>query len=313
MDLNTCPICHGSGWIIDEQDDNEVKMCECLRIKQEHRLFRAAEFPERLFSREFEDFETMTPTQRHALNIAQEFVEIYPHHEYGLFFYGPTGVGKTFLATCVGKELLRKGVHVLFVDCPTFMLKMRNAATWSSKQTEYKILEPLFDAEVLILDDIGAHESHEFFQNMYLTIINYRYNHNKALIATMNYYERTGSRGEGLSSKDAFRENGAIRSKSRMGRTSVSAGQRNVPALPGLFVELNSKVSSRATSRLMEMCLFVYLESPDFRISVKQAGFQNVLHYSQHSEAESSDPGNSGTPVKKQPRSPALIDDEDDE
>ncbi len=72
-----------------------------------------------------------------------------------LFFLGPSGVGKSFLAQAIGHEAVRKGYEVLFQN--TFSsLKFLNAGRADGSYE--KKLKYLCRVDLLILDDFGLND-----------------------------------------------------------------------------------------------------------------------------------------------------------
>ncbi len=65
---------------------------------------------------------------------------------------GPTGVGKTFLATALGNHACRHGYSTLFLGITMFIEKLLMART---DGTYLKLRDRLFKVDLLIIDDIG--------------------------------------------------------------------------------------------------------------------------------------------------------------
>ena len=106
----------------------------------------------------------------------------------GLLFVGSVGVGKTHLAVGIIKALIRdKGIHCLFCDYRELLKQIQNSYNSSVQATEMEILRPVFDAEVLVLDELGAVRSTEWVFDTVNYILNSRYNNNKTTIITTNF------------------------------------------------------------------------------------------------------------------------------
>lgn len=102
---------------------------------------------------------------------------------------GPCGVGKTHLATSVTRGLMNKGVSCLFYDFRELLKQIQDSYNPISQTTELKILEPVFNAEVLILDELGASKPTEWVRDTMTQIVNTRYNQKKLTIFTTNYLD----------------------------------------------------------------------------------------------------------------------------
>ena len=122
---------------------------------------------------------------------AGRFVEEYPVDKTGLLFVGTVGVGKTHLAVGILKALIRdKGVPCLFCDYRELLKSIQNSYNSSVQATEMEILRPVFDAEVLVLDELGAVRSTEWVFDTVNYVLNSRYNDNKTTIITTNFPDK---------------------------------------------------------------------------------------------------------------------------
>ena len=75
----------------------------------------------------------------------------------GLLFTGSIGVGKTHLAVGVLRRLVQeRGVRGLFCDYRELLKSIQNSYNPQVQTTELELLKPVFAAEVLVLDDLGA-------------------------------------------------------------------------------------------------------------------------------------------------------------
>jgi DNA replication protein DnaC len=164
-------------------------------------------------------------------------------------------VGKTHLAVGILKALIRdKGVPCLFCDYRELLKSIQNSFNSSVQATEMGILRPVFDAEVLVLDELGAVRSTEWVFDTVNYILNSRYNNNKTTIITTNFPDKP---------EQARGEDDNPRSYSAADR----AARRET---------LGDRIGERMRSRLHEMCKKVEMEGPDFRLHSKKAHFQPI-------------------------------------
>src|SRR5271165_2577909 len=263
-DVNTsgeqvCPLCGGTGWReVARGDVREVTRCECRRKGRAERLLAAAKIPARYEHCELGTFRCDPENPEDAKLgkarlAAGRFVEEYPVEKTGLLFVGSVGVGKTHLAVGILKALIRdKGVPCLFCDYRELLKSIQNSFNASVRATEMEILRPVFDAEVLVLDELGAVRSTEWVFDTVNYILNSRYNENKTTIVTTNFPD--------LEEQDKLEAHDA-RSYSAADR----AARRET---------LGDRIGERMRSRLHEMCKKVEIEGPDFRLHSKQAQFR---------------------------------------
>src|SRR5262249_43478684 len=166
-------------------------------------------------------------------NLAGRFVEEYPIEKTGLLFVGSVGVGKTHLAVGIIKSLMReKGIRCLFCDYRELLKQIQNSYNASVQATEMEVLRPVFDAEVLVLDELGAVRSTEWVFDTATYILNSRYNDNRTTIITTNF-------------PDGPEDTAAEFDNLRTASAAERAARRET---------LGDRIGERMRSRLHEMC-----------------------------------------------------------
>ena len=111
--------------------------------------------------------------------MVQRFVEGYPVETdgKGLLLTGDIGVGKTHVAVGLLKELIiQRGVSGLFYDYRELLKEVQNSYNQEVSATELEILRPVFEAEVLVLDELGAAKPTDWVWDTVAQILNSRYN-----------------------------------------------------------------------------------------------------------------------------------------
>ncbi|NMB95579.1 MAG: ATP-binding protein [Clostridiaceae bacterium] len=96
--------------------------------------------------------------------------------ERNLFFSGPTGVGKTFMASCIAKELLDRGKTVLYQTSPVLFNTINEYKFNFSNDEDYSDVgyRNIFEVELLIIDDLGIEPPSPARYAELLTILNTR-------------------------------------------------------------------------------------------------------------------------------------------
>jgi DNA replication protein DnaC len=256
-----CPICGGTGWkTVERGKERDAVRCDCRVQGRAERLQAAARIPARyehcdLGSYQCDPDDKSQKSMCHARLLAGRFVEEYPTDKTGLLFVGSVGVGKTHLAVGIIKDLIReKGIHCLFCDYRELLKSIQNSYNSSVQATEMEILRPIFDAEVLVLDELGAVRSTEWVFDTVNYILNSRYNDNKTTIITTNFPDKP---------EDAGFEVNNLRNPSDAER----AARRET---------LGDRIGERMRSRLHEMCKKVEIDGPDYWQHMKQAQFQRI-------------------------------------
>jgi DNA replication protein DnaC len=154
---------------------------------------------------------TGNSSQLKAFNHAYRLVENYPGDGRGLLLMGSCGVGKTHLAVGIVRALLAKGVRCLFYDFDKLLKEIQASYNPKTQTTTLEILAPVFEAEVLVLDELGASKPTEWVLDTTLQIIRARYNDRKLTIFTTNYMEEYS--GE---DKEKLEDRIGVRMRSRL-------------------------------------------------------------------------------------------------
>ena len=257
-----CPLCEGTGWktagtrATVSNNDRRVTRCDCQLRTRGQSLLAAARIPRRYEHCELSNFEFDGPYRSlaPARMAACKFVEEYPIDKTGLLVIGTIGVGKTHLAVGMIKELiLGKGIACLFYDYRELLKQIQNSYNDSVKTTELDVLRPVFETEVLVLDELGAVRPTEWVWDTVSLILNTRYNDNRTTIITTNY--------PNLPERDRLSSNVSSRSS----EAAKYAAERE---------SLGDRIGDRMRSRLLEMCRIVTMESQDYRERVKRASFR---------------------------------------
>jgi DNA replication protein DnaC len=136
-------------------------------------------------------------------------------------------LGKTHLSVAIVKEVIRRtNARAVFHDVRELLKEIRNTYNPVVRSTESQVVRPVMDAELLVLDDLGAEKTSERVEETLNLIVNTRYNQRRATIFTSNYPVM-----EDLTDPD----------------------------------NLVVRVGYRMWSRLHEMCEFIELKSVDYR------------------------------------------------
>lgn len=252
-----CPLCNDTGWKpVTTGPDRRVVRCDCKMRSRTESLLAAARIPKRYEHCELAEFDTrfegVHPSLDRALLEARNFVTEYPVEKSGLLLIGPIGVGKTHLAVGIMKELiLEKGIGCLFCDYRELLKNIQNSYNDSVKTTELDVLRPVFETEVLVLDELGAVKPTEWVWDTVSLILNTRYNDKQTTIITTNF-------------------------PNLKPRNAMTVDERSLAAaeLAARDETLGDRIGERMRSRLQEMCRIIKLNGPDFRQKVRSASFR---------------------------------------
>jgi DNA replication protein DnaC len=94
------------------------------------------------------------------------------------------------LSVAILRGLIEKGVSCLFSEFGALLKGIQNSYNAISRTSELSVLAPIFEAEVLVLDELGASKPTDWVRDTMMQVINTRYNDKKLTIFTTNYLER---------------------------------------------------------------------------------------------------------------------------
>ena len=223
---DVCSFCFGSG--MEVLPGKGAKRCRCRTQDAQIRLAEAACIPRRYERCSFSSYQPANnhASQLRAYQYAWRLAHECPAVDCGLLFMGPVGVGKTHLSVSILRELMKKGINCLFYEFGSLLKEVQNSYDPILQTSELKVLKPVFNAEVLVLDELGALKPTDWVRDTMMQIINTRYNDKKLTIFTTNYPDE------------------------RNGLTSET---------------LEERIGVRLRSRLYEMCKTVHVEGDDYR------------------------------------------------
>ena len=225
----SCPLCDDTGWkTIDADGARMVTRCDCWRDQLADRLMADARLPRRYQHCSFDNFLTYgNGSLERAVTFARRLAGEFPVVERGLFLLGPPGVGKTHLVVAVLRDVVRyRGARAIFYDTRELLRIIRHTYDPVVQATEIEVLRPVMEADLLVLDDLGAEKTSEWVEETLNLIVNHRYSEKRVTVFTSNYEDKPDA-----SDPDT----------------------------------LLCRIGFRMRSRLHEMCEFLDLDGADYR------------------------------------------------
>ncbi len=198
-----CEACGDTGFV-------GQRMCDCMRRALVEAGYESSGLGGLIRTQSFENFsldyykvggnvERMRQDVQRMKAFAQEFDrDTYRNY----LFLGGTGLGKTHLSTAVAKTVIERGFDVLYVTA-VGMIRDFNAKQFDKGEGMKNDPDRYAEAELLIVDDLGAEITNHFTVSCLYTLINQRINNRKCTIINTNlsfrelearYGERIGSR-----------------------------------------------------------------------------------------------------------------------
>jgi DNA replication protein DnaC len=245
---DVCIACFGTG--VKIVPGKGAKICDVCQPQRSDQLLQATRIPRRHAGCSFDNYRVPagSSSQHWALMKAKTLVNDYPAVERGLLLTGSVGVGKTHLAVAILRGLIAKGVSCLFCEFGSLLKQIQDSYNPISKTSELRVLAPVYQAEVLVLDELGSTIPTDWVRDTMYQIINKRYNDKKLTIFTTNYLDVP--RVENTQETEVVSRTFSKKGSSERIREMTT---------------LEERIGTRLRSRLYEMCNAVVIEGEDYR------------------------------------------------
>lgn len=215
LEYYECEACKDTGVINGE-------LCKCYQKKLIDKLFENSQMHEMLKRDNFDNFdyglfsnqvqgsggqwgevfstnssgelsEKISPRQNieEIRCLAEEFIDNFEDPQYkNLFFFGKSGLGKTFMSSCIAREVLYKQFDVVY---KTFYELMDIARAYKFENYKYdnrenisEMRDLILKTDLLIIDDLEPTSNNLFNSTELFHIINTRLLNNKKMIISSN-------------------------------------------------------------------------------------------------------------------------------
>lgn len=190
-----CPDCRDTGYA-------DGKKCGCFARMEVELLYDQSNIRDRL---ERENFDTLSMEyyDREAIDektgmtvydymsmVIEEcrsFVEHFGEEKGSILFTGNTGCGKTFLSSCIARELIRRCYSVVYLTATDLFDILSESRFGSREEEEAKErASGILDCDLLIIDDLGTELINTFTVSQLFYCVNERLNRQKGTIISTN-------------------------------------------------------------------------------------------------------------------------------
>lgn len=187
----SCPRCADEQFERDTRVEREAR--ERRRLDERMRVLHETAGIPRLFKdRTFEDFRAVTDQQKHARAVCAVYAEQWEKHlkaGKGLMLLGNTGTGKTHLACSIGNHIIRRHQGaVSYGKVSDYAREVRSTfGRQKGERTEKQVMRALtHDAQLMILDEIGAQQQTDFNIQLVFDLIDGRYSEGLPIVVCSN-------------------------------------------------------------------------------------------------------------------------------
>lgn len=149
---------------------------KCIRLSKFSKKFADAGLPKRFHRKSLDGYVANFDGQKRAISRVKNYVkDIGLNFENAkcLLFAGKTGTGKTHLACAIANEAIINGYAVHFADSVELIREVR--ASWGDGNTAY-VNDKFSTVDLLIIDELGASRGSANEQEIFMDIVNNRYN-----------------------------------------------------------------------------------------------------------------------------------------
>lgn len=201
-----CERCGDTGYV-------GTAMCECMKKALAKAGYASSGLGALIGKQTFDNFEYgfysdadgMRARVRMSVDMLRGFADGFDDETYKNFIItGSSGLGKTHLSTAVAQRVIDRGYDVLYVSAVGMMSDFEEKRFGSStNMSKTNDVSRYYEADLLIIDDLGTEVVNKFTQSYFYEVINSRINARKCTIINTNlspkeimelYTERIASR-----------------------------------------------------------------------------------------------------------------------
>lgn len=190
-----CGDCKDTGY-------RDGKKCHCFKQAEIELLYNQSGIREKLASENFEHFSldfydntkvdknsgrTAYEYMRRTLDFCWEYIDRFAEEKGNILFTGKAGRGKTFLSSCIAKELMDRRFSVVYLSATDmFDVLSRSRFSYEPAEEDQEMNQYILDCDLLIIDDLGTELINTFTTSQLFYCVNERMNRKLGTIISTN-------------------------------------------------------------------------------------------------------------------------------
>lgn len=186
----SCDLCQDTGFVGNQKCECLLRAARSIGTEKLNRMsplslcgfegFRLEYYPDKPDGTGQNPREVM----RKILSYCQQYAADFNENSGSIFMLGDTGLGKTHLSLAIASKVIDKGYNVLYGCGQDFLHSIENEHFGRVQDSD--TLGAILQADLLILDDLGAEYGTEFYVSTIYNIVNTRLNTGRPTIISSN-------------------------------------------------------------------------------------------------------------------------------
>lgn len=190
----SCPVCEDTGFVNGSE-------CECFKKKLRIQAYKESNLYELIKNQSFEKFNpflfsekinkngmTQRAVAKENLEFCKNYAKNFDNEERGLLLYGGAGLGKTFLSTCIAKQVIDSGKNVIYQSAVSMFSYYLDYIFGRTPPEQARAdFEKFKKCDLFIIDDLGAEATNPQMSAFLFELLNDRALAGKKTIISTNY------------------------------------------------------------------------------------------------------------------------------
>jgi DNA replication protein DnaC len=192
-----CARCEGDGFVLNEEGEAVACSCRTNRIRRARTSGVSSVIPKKYRGVSFDrspvpELAQVSPAIVREVRRFVQDIDRRLQAGKGMWFTGDVGTGKTTLAMLISKEALARGYSVAIYSVPHLLAEIRDTYGADPGERSYMdFLGRLVAVDLLHLEDLGAERQTDWVLEQLYSLVNQRYEDERAIVATTNLpYEK---------------------------------------------------------------------------------------------------------------------------